>query len=242
MAAALLPLPWPERAPLPEAPPAGPELCGNGRLCCTMAVTLFFFAATDKRRNLASDYADAGQSARRSQKSQRHSAKSQRGSRAATIQRSSARSTPQARAAARLSIASRPTPLVSSSRTKVRGGWRKPAPVPSSRNSGKGSMARRSPSAAIVSSPGPGASSHASARTGVRSRPPGNTSSRTRKPRPAKPVTIGPCPASSRRSSMPVRLSVRVGPHRHAGLSVRRGRQCWSCSPCVQRSAAKGRA
>jgi hypothetical protein len=38
-----------------------------------MAVTLFFFADTDRWRNLASDYADAAQSARLRQKSQQDS-------------------------------------------------------------------------------------------------------------------------------------------------------------------------
>lgn len=65
MAAALLPLAGPERAFLPETPPAGPELCGNGRLCCTMAVSLFFFADTEGCGTWYQDYADARQSARR---------------------------------------------------------------------------------------------------------------------------------------------------------------------------------
>ena len=184
---------------------------------------------------MTSDYADATQSARRGQKSNdievRTSAARQSGRRAATIQRSSARNTPHARAAARLSIASTPMPIFSSSRTKARGGWRKPDPVPSNRNSGSGSIVSRSPKTASVSCSGAGASLHRKARAGVSSSPSGKTSSLTRKPLPEKPVTIGPCPVSSRRSSMPVRLSVRAAPRRRAGPCVRLALRYSSCSP-----------
>lgn len=153
------------------------------------------------------------------------------GNRAATIHRSSARRTPQARAAARLSIASTPMSNASRARTKARGGCSNPAPVPSSRNSGFGSNSNRSPSAATSSVATPAGASQASARTGDRSRPPGNTSSRTRKPCPEKPVTIGPCPESSRRSSIPIRLSLRAGLRRLAPCA-RPGRQCPGWSSC----------
>ena len=86
--------------------------------------------------------------------------------------------------AARLSIASTPMPRASSARTKGRGGCRSPAPVPSSRNSGAGSRANRSPNCATSSASTNGASVQAMARSGLRNRPSGNTSSRTRKPRP----------------------------------------------------------
>jgi hypothetical protein len=55
MAAALLPLPEPERADLPETRPTGPELCGDGRLCCTKAVSHFINRRPRKSdRNLPS--------------------------------------------------------------------------------------------------------------------------------------------------------------------------------------------
>lgn len=162
----------------------------------------------------------------------------QSGSSAATIQRSSARSTPQARAAARLSIGSTPMPRASRSRTKERGGRRMAGPVPSRRNSGTGSSARISPNAAMVSAARAGASVQPSARPGVSSSPVGKTSSRTRKPRPAKPVTIGPWPASSRRSSSPVRLPFRAGLRRRAAPFSPPGRQVRSCSPCARRPVA----
>lgn len=195
---------------------------------------------------MRSDYADATESARRGRKSKKIEPltykANQSGNRAATIQRSSARNTPHARAAARLSIASTPMPLSSSARTKARGGWRRAGPVPSSRNSGGGSIAKKSAKSVSVSCSGAGASLHRAARVGVSSSPSGKTSSLTRKPRPEKPVTIGPCPDSSRRSSIPARLSVRVAPHHRAAPCVQPAPRYSTCSPSFLQAVAKGRA